>query len=345
MSRQEIPSSSATRVASGPGRGGTLLEARGLSKWFPVRKGVFPRTVGWVKAVDQVDLSIAPGRTLALVGESGCGKSTLGMTLLRLHRPTAGAIIYGGADITHIPGSRLQPYRQKMQIIFQDPYSSLNPRLSIGETLLEGMDVHRIGANRPERIERLRHLLPQVGMEPDVLDRYPHEFSGGQRQRLSIARALSVEPSLLVCDEAVSSLDVSVQSQILNLLKEIQAKRGLAYLFITHNLSVVQYLADTVAVMYLGRIVEYAKAEDLFQDPRHPYTQALLRSAPDTDPDRSELPTALEGDVPSTSRPPSGCHFHPRCPECFDRCRVEVPPLYPAGEGRVSRCFLEDAVG
>ena len=329
-------------VSDRPSAPGALVEMRGVSKWFPIKRGIFPRRVGWIKAVDGVDLQIAPGRTLALVGESGCGKSTLGLTLLRLHEPTAGQIWFNGEEITHLSRAGFQKYRQKMQIIFQDPYSSMNPRLTIGQTLLEGMQVHRIGGSRAEQIDRLRDLLPHVGMDPEVMDRYPHEFSGGQRQRLSIARALAVEPSLLVCDEAVSALDVSVQAQILNLLKDLQRDRGLGYLFITHNLSVVEYLADEVAVMYLGRIVEYAPAEQLFADPKHPYTQALLKSAPPVDPEHPELPVALEGDVPSPSNPPSGCHFHPRCPCCFDRCPIETPPLYPVDAGRVSRCFLSD---
>ena len=319
-----------------------LVELRGLSKYFPIKKGVFSTTVGWTRAVDRIDLQIPRGKTLALVGESGCGKSTLGLTLLQLHKPTAGSILYDGKDLTGLSGADLHPYRKRMQIIFQDPYSSLNPRLTIGETLMEGMRVHRVGATRAERQDRLRELLPQVGMSPEVVHRYPHEFSGGQRQRLSIARVLAVEPSLIVCDEAVSSLDVSVQAQILNLLKQLQADRGLTYLFITHNLSVVEYLADEVAVMYLGRIVERAPTEDLFSNPRHPYTEALLRSVPRTDPEGAAIPPALEGDVPSPANPPSGCHFHPRCPYCFDRCPVETPPLYPAGPGRISRCFLQD---
>ncbi|MDQ2731322.1 MAG: ABC transporter ATP-binding protein [Armatimonadota bacterium] len=327
---------------SSSSNGQSLVELRGLSKWFPIKKGVFPHTVGWIKAVDGVDLTIAPGRTLALVGESGCGKSTLGLSLLRLHEPTAGSIHYEGQDITHMGRAQLQPYRKKMQIIFQDPYSSLNPRLTIGETLLEGMQVHHVGHTRQERVDRLKELLPQVGMPADVMERYPHEFSGGQRQRLSIARALAVEPSLLVCDEAVSALDVSVQAQILNLLKDLQRQRGLAYLFITHNLSVVEYLADDVAVMYLGRVVEYAPTDQLFADPKHPYTQALLKSVPPVDPEKPDLPPALEGDVPSPAKPPSGCHFHPRCPYCFDRCPAENPELYAVPPDRLSRCFLQD---
>ena len=319
-----------------------LLRLERIRKWFPIKKGVFPHTVGWVKAVDGVDLTIAPGKTLALVGESGCGKSTLGLTLLRLHEPTGGRIFYAGSEITSLPPRQFHPYRKKMQIIFQDPYSSLNPRLTVGETLLEGMTVHGIGSNRSERLDRLRDLLPQVGMAPDALTCYPHEFSGGQRQRLSIARALAVEPSLLVCDEAVSALDVSVQAQILNLLKELQAARGLTYLFITHNLSVVEYLADEVAVMYLGRIVERGPAEELFSSPAHPYTQALLKAAPDTNPEKSTLPPPLEGDVPSPAHPPAGCHFHPRCPYSFEPCPIRTPELYPAGPGRQSRCFLNE---
>jgi oligopeptide/dipeptide ABC transporter ATP-binding protein len=322
--------------------GAPLVELNGLCKWFPIRKGVFPRTVGWVKAVDGVDLRIQRGRTMALVGESGCGKSTLGLTLLRLHEATHGRILFNEVDITHLGRAALQPYRKQMQVVFQDPYSSLNPRLNIGEALLEGMEVHRIGTKRSDRMDRLAELLPQVGMSPDVMDRYPHEFSGGQRQRLSIARALVLEPSLIVCDEAVSALDVSVQAQILNLLKDLQASRQLTYLFITHNLSVVEYLADEVAVMYLGQIVEAAPAEELFANPKHPYTQALLKSAPILDPDHVEPPPPLEGDVPSPAHPPAGCYFHPRCPRRFEPCSVRSPGLYACGPEHASRCFLDE---
>jgi peptide/nickel transport system ATP-binding protein len=319
-----------------------LIQIKGLKVYFPIKKGVFKTVVGHVKAVDDVDLTIRTGQTLALVGESGCGKSTLGKALLQLLRPTAGQVIVEGQDLTKLDRSALQPYRRKLQVIFQDPYSSLNQRMMVGEIVMEGMQAHGIGRNRAEREERAKEILAQVGLGPEVIHRYPHEFSGGQRQRISIARCLAVEPDFIVCDEATSALDVSVQAQILNLLEKLQADLGLTYLFITHNLGVVEYLADEVAVMYLGRIVEQGKTEEVFSNPRHPYTQALLSAIPKLDPATGIEKIRLSGDVPSPINPPSGCHFHTRCPYVMPRCREQYPPSYAQSDTHAAKCFLYD---
>jgi peptide/nickel transport system ATP-binding protein len=329
------------------GTGETLIQIDDLKVHFPIRRGVFKKTVGHVKAVDGVTISIKKGQTLALVGESGCGKTTLGKALLQLIRPTAGKVLFSGADLTELSRPELRPYRRRLQIIFQDPYSSLDPRMMIGEIIEEGMEAQGIGRNRHEREERARELLGRVGLDPGVVYRYPHEFSGGQRQRICIARCLAVDPEFIVCDEATSALDVSVQAQILNLLDKLRNELGLTYLFITHNLSAVEYLADEVAVMYLGRIVEYGKTEDVFKSPAHPYTRALLAAVPQIDPASGLAKIKLTGDVPSPVNPPAGCHFNPRCSEVHARCREAYPDSYSVTETHRANCFLygETAVG
>ncbi|MSQ47288.1 MAG: dipeptide ABC transporter ATP-binding protein [Deltaproteobacteria bacterium] len=323
--------------------GDTLLRVEGLKVHFPIRRGILKRIVGHVKAVDGVDLTIAKGKTLALVGESGCGKTTLGKALLQLIRPTAGRVVVNGQDLTELDRQALHPYRRRLQIIFQDPYSSLNPRMMVGEIVMEGMTVHGIGYDRRDREERVKEILGQVGLDPDVRYRYPHEFSGGQRQRISIARCLAVNPEFIVCDEATSALDVSVQAQILNLLEKLQTDLGLTYLFITHNLGVVEYLADEVAVMYLGRIVERGKTQEVFQNPRHPYTQALLSAIPKVDPHTGGEKIRLTGDIPSPSTPPTGCHFHPRCVHVMPQCRAQYPSTVPLSASHSTSCFLYEA--
>jgi peptide/nickel transport system ATP-binding protein len=316
-----------------------LLRVRGLRTWFPIRSGVFQRVTGHVRAVDGVDLDLWEGQTLALVGESGCGKTTVGRSLLRLEEPQAGSIEFEGVDLASLPQEALRPYRSSMQIVFQDPMGSLDPRMRVRDAIAEGMQAFGIGSDEQERTERVGDLLERVQLDPRGMWRYPHEFSGGQRQRLCIARALAVEPRLIVCDEATSALDVSIQAQILNLLRRLQDDLGLAYLFITHDLGVVRYLAHRVAVMYLGEIVEEAETEALFDDPQHPYTQGLLASVPSADPARRGIAAQVSGDVPSPSNPPSGCRFHTRCPAVFEPCAREAPALLPAGSG-TSRCFL-----
>jgi peptide/nickel transport system ATP-binding protein len=316
-----------------------LLAVEGLRTWFPIRKGLLRKTVGHVRAVDGVDLEVREGQTLALVGESGCGKTTVGRSILRLEEPREGRILYRGRDLATLGPDELQPYRQKLQIVFQDPMASLNPRLRVRDLLAEGMHSFGIGADTSERTDRIAEMLRRVRLDPDAMWRYPHEFSGGQRQRIGIARALAVEPELLICDESVSALDVSIQAQILNLLGELQEEMGLAYLFITHDLSVVRYLADEVAVMYLGEIVERGPTARIFEEPRHPYTQGLLSAVPSVDPDQRHRTVRVLGDVPSPASPPPGCRFHTRCPEVMDRCRSESPSPHPVAGGD-ARCFL-----
>jgi peptide/nickel transport system ATP-binding protein len=311
-----------------------LLQVAGLSVHFPVRRGFFKRTVGQVRAVDGVTLTLQAGRTLALVGESGCGKTTVGKALLRLIEPTAGLIRLGGETIGAANAASL---RRQAQMVFQDPFSSLNPRMRVADILLEGMDALGVGAARDRR-DAIRQLLDQVGLPVDAGGRYPHAFSGGQRQRIAIARALAVSPQLMICDEPTSALDVSVQAQILNLLKDLQDTLGLAYLFITHNLAVVDYLAHDVAVMYLGRIVEQGAAADVLTVPRHPYTQALVSAVPSIDHSPGETVIRLTGDQPSPLNPPQGCHFHPRCPHAGDICRETYPDPTDLGEGHWARC-------
>jgi len=297
------------------------------------------RTVGYVYAVDGVDLDIHAGRTLALVGESGCGKTTAGKALLQLLRPTAGSIRYRNQELSGLTGKGLRRLRAQLQIIFQDPFSSMNPRMMVSSILEEGMLAQGIGATGWERQQRIEDLLGQVGLPKEAAQRYPHEFSGGQRQRVCIARALAVEPRLIVCDEPTSALDVSVQAQTLNLLKQLQDDMGLSYLFITHNLSVVAYLAHDVAVMYLGRIVEQGPVAAILENPRHPYTEALLSAVPTLEPDGREV-IRLEGEIPSPVNPPSGCHFHPRCPEAMDVCKQTYPGMTSLEGERKVRCFL-----
>ncbi len=321
-----------------------ILRVSGLRTWFPIRTGLFRRTVGHVRAVDGVDLAVPAGGTLALVGESGCGKTTVGRSILRLAEPQAGSVVFDGTDLLALPRHRLRAFRSRIQIIFQDPAASLDPRMRIRDAVAEGMRAFGIGANKAERVERVAALLEMVQMDPRQMERYPHEFSGGQRQRICIARALAVEPKLIICDEAVSALDVSIQAQILNLLRDLQEEHGSAYLFITHDLGVVRYLADRVTVMYLGQIVEEGTTEEIFSDPQHPYTRGLLDAVPSVDPERRTVKARVRGDVPSPSNPPPGCRFHTRCPEVFDRCPAEPPPLYPVDHG-ASRCFLHDPTG
>jgi oligopeptide/dipeptide ABC transporter ATP-binding protein len=306
---------------------GNLLVVQNLKKHFPVKKGVFSRVTGWVKAVDDISFHIRPGETLGLVGESGCGKTTAGRTILRLIEPTSGRVDFEGKDVASLTGEELRAVRRHMQIIFQDPYSSLNPRMTVGAIVAEGLVVHRLGTPK-ERLEVVKQTLERVGLSPQYINRYPHEFSGGQRQRIGVARALALNPRFIVCDEPVSALDVSVQSQVVNLLVDLKQKFGIAYLFISHDLSVVKYISDRVAVMYLGEIVELAECNELYRRPLHPYTQALLSAVPVPDPARKRTRIILQGDVPSPLNPPPGCRFHPRCPIAIKGvCEIQVPPL------------------
>jgi len=318
---------------------GDLLRVQDLAVHFPIQRGLFRRVVGQVRAVDGVSLRLAAGRTLALVGESGCGKTTAGKGILQLINPTGGSVRYLGRELRDLGHRRMRPYRKDLQIIFQDPFASMNPRMLVGDIIGEGLQALRIERSRAGRSTRVARLLDLVGMSPEAASRYPHEFSGGQRQRLCIARALAVEPKLIVCDEPTSALDVSVQAQILNLLKDLQERLGLAYLFITHNISVVAYLAHEVAVMYLGRVVEQGPVAAVLDDPRHPYTRALLSAVPVVDPAARRPIIRLEGDMPSPANPPAGCHFHPRCPLAIAACSLAYPGETRVGEGRVVRCI------
>ena len=317
-----------------------LLKVDKLVKHFPVKGGVFSRTVDKVHAVDGVSFHIAAGETLGMVGESGCGKSTTGRCVLRLIAPTSGRIWFDGKDVTDVNKMQLRALARDMQIIFQDPYASLNPRMTVGAIVGEALIIHQLAARAKERDDRVVELLETVGLHPDHLRRYPHEFSGGQRQRIGIARALAVKPKLIICDEPVSALDVSIQAQVINLLEDLQEKMGLTYLFIAHDLSVVEHISQRVAVMYLGRIVEIAPSRDLYTTPRHPYTEALLSAVPIPDPTVRRKRVVLEGDVPSPINPPAGCHFHPRCPRAQERCKVEAPVLREMAPGCQAACHF-----
>jgi oligopeptide transport system ATP-binding protein len=333
----------ATPVAPGSGTwSGPLLQVDHLVMHFPITSGVIiQRTIGIVHAVEDVSFEIASGETLGLVGESGCGKTTTGRCILMLHKPTSGSIKFEGKELTTMRGQRLQAMRRNMQIVFQDPYASLNPRMTVGTIVAEPLNIHRIGT-KPERKERVRELLDVVGLNPQFTNRYPHEFSGGQRQRIGLARALALNPSLIICDEPVSALDVSIQAQMLNLLEHLQGELNLTYLFIAHDLSVVRHVSDRVAVMYLGKIVEVAPSVDLYKNPLHPYTFGLLSAIPIPDPqvESRRKHQVLEGDVPSPSNPPSGCVFHPRCFRAKEVCSQEVPPMEEYGCGHSAACFF-----
>lgn len=317
-----------------------LLEVRDLQVQFRVSGGPWPAPKAIVRAVDGVSFDLEAGETLGLVGESGCGKSTLGRAVIRLLEPAAGRIVYAGTDITRLNGEPLRALRRQLQIVFQDPVSSLNPRLTVEEIVAEPLRVHGLADGREPRRARVRELLESVGLDPADASRYPHEFSGGQRQRVSIARALAVQPSLIVCDEPVSALDVSVQAQIVNLLGSLQRRFGMAYLFIAHDLAVVEHISRRVMVMYLGKVMERADAKTLCRKPRHPYTKALVSAAPQIDPERRTERIILGGDVPSPLAVPPGCRFHPRCPFAEARCRLEEPPLRDLGSGHEAACWL-----
>jgi oligopeptide/dipeptide ABC transporter ATP-binding protein len=322
-----------------PGSNNYLLQVTDLRKYFPVRRGLLSRVVAQVKAVDGISFYLRPGETLGLVGESGCGKTTAGRTLLRLLEPSGGEVRFDGADVFQLQGEELRKIRKQMQIVFQDPYGSLNPRMTVGGIVMEGMIAHGM-YSKSERAERARKLLERVGLDREHFHRYPHEFSGGQRQRIGIARAIAVEPRFIVCDEPVSALDVSIQAQIINLLSDLKAELGLSYLFIAHDLSVVQHISNRVAVMYLGKIVEMASSDELFANPLHPYTRALLASIPSLEPGEKKKRATLGGDVPTPLNPPPGCPFHTRCPDVMDVCRTEMPATTQPGPEHYVACHL-----
>lgn len=318
----------------------SLLEVRDLKVHFPVRHGWFSRARESVKAVDGVSFKLAAGETLGLVGESGCGKSTLGRAIMRLVEPTAGEIFLNGENLTQMRGGSLRARRRRFQMIFQDPFGSLNPRMTVADIVGEALDIHGLTDSATARRKRVAELLEAVGLDAAYAQRYPHEFSGGQRQRIGIARALAVEPELIVCDEPVSALDVSVQAQIINLLRDLQQQRGMAYLFIAHDLAVVEHISQRVLVMYLGKIVEEAEARDILRAPQHPYTQALISAVPELDPETRRQRIILPGDVPSPIHPPGGCPFHPRCPIAEARCKTEAPPLAEGAATHFTACHL-----
>src|SRR5512140_758890 len=315
-----------------------LVKVENLKKYFPVRAGVMQRVVANVQAVDDVSFAIKKGETLGMVGESGCGKTTVGRSMLRLIEPTSGSVFFEGTDVLSLKGKALKAMRRNMQIIFQDPYASLDPRMPIGQSVMEGLNVHGIGT-RKERVDIMLDTLKKVGLEDYHARRYPHEFSGGQRQRIGIARALALQPKFIICDEPVSALDVSIQSQVLNILKDLQKEFGLTYLFIAHNLNVVEHISDRVAVMYLGKMVELAGREEMFRSPLHPYTQALMSAIPIPDPKVRRERIILKGDVPSPLRPPSGCRFHPRCPVAIEHCKIEEPAFIEVSPNHFVACW------
>jgi len=314
-----------------------LLEVKHLKKHFPIKGGVFSKTIGYVYAVDDINFTLEKGETLGLVGESGCGKSTTGRTILRLIEPTDGAIYFEGQDITALDKSAMRALRREMQIIFQDPYASLNPRMTVGSIIGEPLEIHKI-AKGSEKQERVASLLQKVGLRAEDMRKYPHEFSGGQRQRIGIARALALNPKLIVCDEPVSALDVSIQAQVINLLEDLQAEFGLSYLFIAHNLNVVEHISNRVAVMYVGRIVELAETDEIFSAPKHPYTAALLSAVPEPDPRTRSRRVVLEGEVANPASPPAGCYFHPRCPYAIEVCRTQAPAWQEISPGHFVGC-------
>ena len=319
-----------------------LLEVNGLTKQFPIKGGIFGREVDRVHAVDGVTFHINAGETLGMVGESGCGKSTTGRCILRLIEPTAGEVKFNGQNVTTMGSDALREVRRDMQIIFQDPFASLNPRMTVEAIIGEALTIHKLTQSPGEYRDRIVSLLETVGLNADHMKRFPHEFSGGQRQRIGIARALAVSPKLIVCDEPVSALDVSIQAQVINLLEDLQAKMGLTYLFIAHDLSVVEHISNRVAVMYLGRVVEIASSRELYTQPKHPYTEALLSAVPIPDPTAKKKRIVLTGDVPNPVNRPSGCHFHPRCPKATERCKVEEPQLKTVGLMHQAACHLND---
>lgn len=323
-----------------------ILEVKNIKKYFPIKKGLLLREVGQVKAVDDVSFHVHKGETLGLVGESGCGKSTLGRTLIRLYEPTAGEISFKGQDFLKIKGEKLRKMRRDMQMIFQDPYASLDPRMTVGQILAQPFDIHGIVTGK-ERVERIKQLLETVGLKASHINRYPHEFSGGQRQRISIARAVALNPSLVIADEPVSALDVSIQAQVLNLMKDLQEKLDLTYVFISHDLSVIEHLCDRIAVMYLGKIVEIAPRDELFNNPQHPYTQALIAAIPRVGTGKKKMKKSLGGEVPSPINPPSGCPFHTRCPQKMDICTQKLPALtnhIPGQTEHRAACWLYENV-
>jgi len=321
-----------------------LVVVKDLVKYFPVRAGVFQRVKAWVQAVDKVSFTVREGETLGLVGESGCGKTTVGRSILRLIEPTSGSVFINGEDVIKMRGQALKAARRNMQIIFQDPYASLNPRIPIGESVMEGLHIHNIGHPK-ERWDITVNMLKKVGLEDYHARRYPHEFSGGQRQRIGIARALALQPKFIVCDEPVSALDVSIQSQILNILKDLQSEFGLTYLIVAHNMSVVEHISDRVAVMYLGKMVELADREELFRNPLHPYTKALMSAIPIPDPTAKRERIILKGDVPSPLNPPRGCRFHPRCPVAIDICSRQEPEFKELAAGHWAACWVAEQGG